>query len=210
MQNDQLNIIMVGTFSQVIREHVANGGFLHCRDIHDHSCEWEAFARFMAIVKLSYKFYLPIHLIPTLIFKRHKLKSHPVDVLKSFLKGYIKSILMLSTYVTLFRYFLCFLKNRRHTMDRWNAIIAGMIAPFFSIWFEPAGRRAELTLYLIPRFAEAFYNWLVKHGVARYIKNGEVIIFAIAMAVICYCYQNEDDCIKPTYKGVFKKFYGEN
>ena len=87
-------------------------------------------------------------------------------------------------------------------MDRWNPIIAGFIAPF-SILFEPAGRRAELTLYMIPRFSEAFWNFLVRRSIVRNIRNGEIILFAIAMAIICYSYQNEPDTIKPTYYSMF-------
>ena len=69
---------MVGAFTKEIREHVLNGGFLDCKYIHDGSCEAEAFKRFITIVKLSSKFYFPIHLIPALIFKRHKLKKEPL------------------------------------------------------------------------------------------------------------------------------------
>ena len=76
--------------------------------------------------------------------------------------------------------------------------------------FEPAGRRTELALYLAPRFLEAVWNFLLRRKIVVNIRNGEVILFAIAMSIICYCYQNEEDCIKPTYLGVFKKFWGEN
>ena len=62
---------MVGVISKELQAHVINGGFIHCRDIHDHSCLVYALLKFFTIVKLSAKFYLPIHTIPTLIFRRH-------------------------------------------------------------------------------------------------------------------------------------------
>ena len=148
-------------------------------------------------------------MIPALIFKRKQLTSKPLDVLKSFLKGFIKSVLMLSVYCTIFRYGLCQVKNFRHKNDKWNPIISGFAATF-AILFEPSNRRAELTLYLVPRFLEAFWNFLLRRNIVANIKNGEVILFSIAMSIICYCYQNEEDCIKPTYLGIFKKFWGEN
>ena len=201
---------MVGVIGPELREFVANGGFIDCKDIHAGSCEYEGWVRFWTCFGKTTKFYLPVHLIPALILKRHKLRSQPWEVFKYFFKNFIRSSVMLAVYVTIFRYFLCFFKNKRHAIDRWNVILAGFMAPFFSIFFEPVSRRAELTVYMVPRWAEAFYAWLVKHGVARYVKNGEVILFAIAMAIICYCYQNEKDCIKPSYQGMFTRFFGEN
>ena len=171
-----------------MREHVVNGGLIHCRDIHDFSCQWEGLKRFCLVFQLAIKFYLPIHLIPALIFKRHKLKTQPMEVFKFFLKGLLRSSLMLATYIAVFRYGLCFFKNLRHKVDIWTVLYSGFIGPFVSLFWEPAGRRAELTVYMIPRFAEALWDWLVKHGVVKSIKNGELIIFAVAMAVICYSY----------------------
>ena len=178
---------MVGVLSKEIKEHVFNGGFIECSHIHDGSCEYEAFKRFMVIFKLSSKFYLPIHLVPTLIFQRKKLVKNPRAVLWHFLKGYIRSVLMLALFVTIFRYFLCVTKNTRHKVDKWNPTIAGMLCPV-TIMLEPAGRRTELTLYLIPRFAEALWNFLLKKNLVKNIRNGEVLLFAVAMSVICYSY----------------------
>ena len=200
---------MVKAFTEEIRQHVLNGGFLECKYIHDHSCEVEALVRFTKIFKLAAKFYFPIHLIPTLIFRRKELKKKPLETFKKFVIAYLKSVLMLAGYIAIFRYGMCSLKNLRQKMDKKNIIVSAFIAPF-TLLIEPAGRRAELTLYMIPRFAESVWNFLLKRGLVKNITNGEVIVFAIAMAVICYSYQNEQDAIKPTYLNIFKKFYGEN
>lgn len=88
-------------------------------------------------------------------------------------------------------------------------MIPAAIAPL-TILIEPVSRRAELVLFKMPRFLEMLWNFLVNKGIVKNIKNGEVIMFAIAMSIICYCYQNEEDCIKPSYLNVFKRFYGEN
>ena len=97
---------------------------------------------------------------------------------------------MISTYLFLFKYFLCKLKNWRHKVDQINSIGAGLIAPF-ALLFEPLNRRVELTIYMFPRFAEAFWGFLVKRKIVKNIRNGEVILFAIALSIICYSYQNE-------------------
>lgn len=64
---------MVNIISKELAEHVINGGFIHCRDIHDNSCAYTALEKFFTVLKISFKFYLPIHAIPILIFKRKKI-----------------------------------------------------------------------------------------------------------------------------------------
>ena len=152
---------------------------------------------------------MPIHLVPLLIFKGKRIRKEPGKVLKSFLKGFMRSVMMLSVYCMIFRYGLCQTKNLRQKVDSLNPIIAGFSATFSILW-EPANRRVELALYLVPRFLEALWNFFLRRGIVKNIRNGEVIFFSVAMAIICYCYQNEEESIKPTYLGIFKKFWGEN
>ena len=66
---------MVKTISDELVNHVYRGGFIHCRDIHDHSCEYNALLKFAEIFNSAYKFYGPLHILPVLLFKRRKLKN---------------------------------------------------------------------------------------------------------------------------------------
>ena len=116
---------------------------------------------------------------------------------------------MLATYISIFRYGLCQFKNTRHTVDRWTPILAGFLSTFAILW-EPAHRRHELVLYLLPKSLEAFWKFLQKRNLVKSLPNGEVLIFAIGMAIIMYCYQNEDKCIKSSYLSILQKFYGVN
>jgi hypothetical protein len=46
-----------------------DGTFYDCKDFHPgHGCLMEAILRFFKVVKNSYKYYIPIHLVPLLIF----------------------------------------------------------------------------------------------------------------------------------------------
>ena len=56
--------------SKELFEHIYNGGFIDCKDIHYHTCKVEAVKRFFIILNVAYKFYFPIHLLPALIYKR--------------------------------------------------------------------------------------------------------------------------------------------
>ena len=88
------------------------------------------------------------------------------------------------------RYLTCFFKNYRHKNDRWNATLASFFCTFAILW-EPPHRRLELTLYLFPRFIDALWTFLEKRGLIKSLPNGEVLIFAIAMGIIMFCYQTE-------------------
>ena len=200
---------MVQKISQMWLDKVYRGEYVPCNVIHDHSCEWNALKKFLMVFNMAYKFYIPIHVLPALIFKRQKLTKEPLKILKSAIKNIIKSSLFISVYVSSFWYFICFFKNKRFKTDKWNIILASFICSF-AVLFEPANRRTELALYMFPRFLESLFLFMEKRGYVKSIPNGEVLVFAIAMGIIMYCYQNEEKNIKSTYLSMFKKYWGTN
>lgn len=46
---------MVNKITKELEQHVINGGFLNCKDLHDNSCEWYAFIRYFRTCKNVYK-----------------------------------------------------------------------------------------------------------------------------------------------------------
>ena len=64
---------MVKELSQELLDQVYKGGFLHCKHIHDYSCNYNTWIKFKSVFNAAYKFYIPIHLIPVLLFKRKAL-----------------------------------------------------------------------------------------------------------------------------------------
>ena len=125
------------------------------------------------------------------------------------MKNIIKSSLFISCYVAVFWYFCCRFRNWRHRTDKWNVILASFLCSF-AVLFEPAHRRTELALYMFPRFLESLFLFLEKRGYIKSIANGEVLVFAVALGIIMYCYQNEERNIKSTYLSMFKKYWGTN
>ena len=108
---------MVLPISEELKQHIINGGFLDCKDFHDHSCVWEALTRFAIVFKSSYKYYIPIHFIPLIIFKRGRLLREPGKTLSHTLLNYLKSVCFMSLYVCILKYSLCTTKNVRHVVD---------------------------------------------------------------------------------------------
>ena len=69
----------------------------------------------------------------------------------------------------------------------------------FAICLEPSSRTHELVMYMIPRMFESIYHLMRQKGMARETKYGEVIVFALCMSFIMYCYENRPEMIKPAY-----------
>ena len=185
------------------------GGFFHCKDLHEHTWEWDAFKRFFIVFKNSLKFYVPIHLIPVIIFKLKRLKKEPGRVIYGFLKNVFRSCMFLATYMTILKYGLCLFKNISGQNRPLNVILAGLWT-FPGMYWEADGRRTEMGLYFLSPFIEGMWKWFAKRGYVTAVKYGDVYIFAVTMAIIMYCYQMEPTAIKNTYLSLCKKLWGEN
>ena len=107
-------------------------------------------------------------------------------------KNIVKSCLFLAAYVASFRYFLCFFKNTRGKIDRWNVILSTFFCGF-ALYFEHKSRRNEIVMYMLPRVLESVYRLLMERGLVKAVKFGEVLVFAFSMSLIMYCYQNKPD-----------------
>lgn len=88
-----------------------------------------------------------------------------------------------------------------------------MINGFLSgstVLLETKSRRIELALYCLPRALESFWNLGVLRGHFRSIRNGEVLLFMIAMGTLMTVYQHEPDVIPRSYEGILVRFFGVN
>ena len=192
--------------------HVATKKHIHCKHLHSYSCETNGLRKFWVVFSSVYKFYVPIHVLPVLIWKRNRLTREPLKILKNCIKNILQSCLFISTYVALLWYFMCKFRNWRYTTDKWNVIYAAIICNLGLLW-EPAGRRTELALYMFPRLLESCYLFLDRAGYLKWITkmaDGEVIVFSIALGMIMYFYQNEERNIRSTYLNMFKSYWGKN
>ena len=142
---------------------VAAKEHIHCKYLHAHSCEWNALRKFWIVFSSVYKFYVPIHVLPVLIWKRKRLLREPIKILKTCIKNILQSCLFISTYVSLLWYFLCYFRNVRRKTDHWNVIYAAIVCCLGILW-ESAGRKTEMALYMFPRLLESCYLILVKYG----------------------------------------------
>ena len=197
-----------GMNEDVIRK-AFKGDFFHCKYLHEHTCEWDAIKRFFIVFRNSLKFYVPIHLIPVIIFKLKRIRKEPKKVIFGFLKNVFRSCMFLATYMTILKYGICFFKNLSGQNRPLVVIISGLCT-FPGMYWEADGRRTEMGLYFLSPFLEGMWKWFAKRGYVSSISNGEIYLFVITMAILMYCYQQEPDTIKDTYLSICKKLWGEN
>ena len=112
------------------------GAFIPCKYQHAGSCERDAFIKFVTVFKMALKLYIPIHGLPTLIFKRRRFRTEPMKITYNLVKNIFKSSLFLSLYVSVFWYFTCVFKNLRRKVDHWNIVMASIICSF-ACFLEP-------------------------------------------------------------------------
>lgn len=75
---------------------------------------------------------------------------------------------------------------------------------------EAPGRQMELALYCLPRALETSWKLLMKRGLVRNIKNGDIALFSASMGVLMTLYQNEPSVINKHYLTVLTRIFGRN
>jgi hypothetical protein len=53
------------------------------------------------------------------------------------------------------------------------------------------------------------YYILKRRGIVKGVMYGEALVFGLAIAILGYYYQNENDSIKRGYNSVLKKLFGK-
>mmetsp|Transcript_17479 Transcript_17479/g.27283 ORF Transcript_17479/g.27283 Transcript_17479/m.27283 type:complete len:360 (-) Transcript_17479:172-1251(-) len=141
------------------------------------------------------KIYLPVHFIPLLLFRYKALLRDPSEALFKTSIALLRSCCFLTTYVLCIKGTNCFLRNLFKRDATWHALLAGQLTSFACL-FEKPSRVSELTLYCLPRAAEATWTYLLRRGSVKSIKYSETLLFTAAMAVLLSGSRAD---FKPTY-----------
>ncbi|KAG0273531.1 hypothetical protein BGZ95_010662, partial [Linnemannia exigua] len=84
-----------------------------------------------------------------------------------------------------------------------NGLVAGT-----AVLIEAPGRQMELALYCLPRALETSWKLMMKRGLVRNIKNGDIALFSASMGVLMTLYQNEPSVINKHYLTVLTRIFG--
>eukprot|EP00697_Spironema_sp_BW2_P012393 gnl/Spiro4/28633_TR14169_c0_g1_i1.p1 gnl/Spiro4/28633_TR14169_c0_g1~~gnl/Spiro4/28633_TR14169_c0_g1_i1.p1 ORF type:complete len:224 (+),score=30.38 gnl/Spiro4/28633_TR14169_c0_g1_i1:115-786(+) len=176
------------------------------------SCNRTALLFTARIFSRAFVSFAPVIMLPTLFFQRHKLLSSvrsAFSVVSTALFHLCRSSVFLGSMVGVFVRLLCVARRMRGRDSYVNTTVSGFLSGF-AVLFESDARRTDLALYLLPFAWEIIYGLLVGKGFLRYLRHGEVLVFALSMSCIMYFYQFEQHAIKPTYLAAMSWLFGDN
>jgi hypothetical protein len=134
--------------------------------------------------------YMSLNLVPTLLFRWRGLIRSPTTVLlrtlgsaaqsSAFIAAFVGSYMgVITTQKALFR--------GDHKLVYW---LAGLVAGL-SLLLERTSRHVDLMLYVLPRAADSLYTIMADRRWVATVPHGEVLLFALAMAVLLGTYERE-------------------
>lgn len=133
----------------------------------------------------------------------------PRKELLKLLKDYIKSVLFAASYLGILGPLLCYFKHIVGDVNGKYVIPPAAFLSGIALLFEHASRRQEISLFLVPKVMEAFYLLAERRGLVSGQFKWSHLVFGIAMAIICFFYQNSKGDIKASYLSAFQLILGD-
>ncbi|KAI8506896.1 hypothetical protein Bbelb_153350 [Branchiostoma belcheri] len=174
-------------------------GSCHAYTLKDTLRSWPSF----------FKMYLPINLVPVLLFKYKQLLSRPTDTLTSLFIHTVWSGTFLTFLVQIAKYVICVLRHRAHKpppVDGYIPFTAGVLCAL-SVLFERASRRRELSMYVIPHFLNGMFLLAQRHHV-KTVPFGSILVFMASTMTLMHAYERERDSLSNLVKGILKYLVG--
>ncbi|KAF9315903.1 hypothetical protein BG003_002545 [Podila horticola] len=155
------------------------------------------------------KMYGTLNAIVTLVFQHKRIVSDPKESAYRYVKSTLRSCVFLAVYVLAAFYMPCWLRRITQRESNWNYLLNGIVSGF-AVLIEAPGRQMELALYCLPRALETTWRLMLKRGLVRNIKNGDIALFSASMGVMMTLYQNDPSVINKHYLTVLTRVFGRN
>ncbi|MES1909150.1 MAG: hypothetical protein MHM6MM_001946 [Cercozoa sp. M6MM] len=165
---------------------------LPCQVMHPwspHSCTKGAAMQWFYGIGRALPVYLPVHLLPLLLFRFGKLRSAPIETLRRVTFALVRSSVFLTSFQGFFWFAWCHSRNLLGFDHRYTTAFAGLWAGL-SILIEKQSRRRELLLFCMPRVLEAAFSIARKKGMPR-VPGGDVLLFGLAMAITMPIFEHD-------------------
>ncbi|WVQ73232.1 hypothetical protein IAR50_002798 [Cryptococcus sp. DSM 104548] len=168
-------------------------------------CTTTNLARFFAVFRFMLPMYSALHLIPMLVLRRHSMRKNPMGMLGRAVMGIGRSCSFLGMFVLIYQTLFCArvqtLEHRRgptwlRSLLQHKQVFWGMgFATCLSLFVEEKKRRAELTMYVLPRALESAWSGARKRAWVPIVPFGETILGAVAMGMVMDAYKHQPDAL---------------
>jgi len=98
---------------------------------------------------------------------------------------------------------------------RGYSILAAACLVVLATLVESQAKVSEMSLYVLPRFLDAFWNFLTRRGLVLSVPGGRVLMFSLASSVLTYCFEQEVSSTQPEvlrgyYTSIMQQLLGRN
>ncbi|UZJ52941.1 hypothetical protein CBS101457_002261 [Exobasidium rhododendri] len=188
-------------------------GGLPCEIVHcgvgGSNCYKNALYRFLRAYRVCLGIYIPVHLLPRLIFGRAQFKRQPVATLLKVLKGSMRSATFLSSFIASIWFMVCLSRTTlfprlfphisHQVWDGGFGPILGSWTCGWSVFIEEKRKRAEMALYVAPRALFALGEmakpgWLSKGQQSALLT--ERILFGLSVGVVVSAAKHRPDLLR--------------
>ena len=151
------------------------------------------------------KIYIPVHLVPLILFNSRRLAKDPVGQAVRLGKAVAMSSAFLSTYVFCVKMTQCTLRNANKFDHGWHALLGGLTTGL-ATYFERPGRVSELMLFCAPKGLTAAWKYFSDEvGIISAVPNGEVPLFCLASALFMSASSKD---VKASYMSAMRLLMG--
>lgn len=134
--------------------------------------------------------YTSLNLVPLAVFRWRKLLSSPSSALFKALTSALQSSAFIGAFVGSYMAMIDLHRwacRGDHPAVYW---LAGLVAGY-TVLLERPSRHVDLSLYVLPRALDSLYKRLAQRGMVVSIPHGDVLLFAVAMAMLMATYEAE-------------------
>lgn len=181
---------------------------IHC-GVGGPSCVKNALYRFLRAYKVCLGIYIPVHLLPRLIFGPGQFKRAPVDSITKVLKGSMRSAAFLSTYIASIWFMVCLARSMllprlfpNVSFRYWDSGLGPILGSWtcgWSVFIEEKRKRAEMALYVAPRALFALAEmakpgWLSKGQ--KSALQAERLLFGMSVGIVVAAAKHRPDLLR--------------
>jgi hypothetical protein len=180
---------------------------VHCSET---SCTKHVFSFIYKSIFRTIPVYMPVYLIPLILFRFKSLKLSPLKTLKSTGLSIFQSAFFLSSFCAMAWYLTCMGRHYLYLYNggRFMGHFAGLAG--ITLLLEPKHRRIELALYVLTQAIRTFINHNLSTGLLPYIANMDMYALIFSSMTIMSCYIEYPEILRPGYRSLLNYCFGSS
>jgi len=174
----------------------------------------------------AFVLYLPVHTVPSLLFRFNLFRSNPLSFLVNNLLASSRSAAFLGVFVSSIYTAVCLVRNQLQNETIYGPLLGSFLCGFslliekkvllhsllpfffFSLTVPTLqSRRMELALYCVPRALYSIYLKQLEAGRLPQIKHFDLFLFALSGAALMYFAEHEPKTIRPSILSLMRWFF---